>query len=81
MKKTNRYKKSITELQTDMDRVIGFVERYFTKTSISLGVWGVVISALLQEPLYLKLSYLFEYYNQHLNIFSVIFLFVLLCHL
>ena len=73
MKKTNRYKKSITELQTDMDRVIGFVERYFTKTSISLGVWGVVISALLQEPIYLKLSYLFEYYNKHFNALSVVY--------
>lgn len=45
----NYYKKSLADLQTDMDRVIGFVERYFTKTSIILGVWGVVLSIFFEE--------------------------------
>lgn len=38
--KEKSYTKLLFELQVDMDRIIGFVERYFAKISIMLGVWG-----------------------------------------
>lgn len=70
------YIKSLKELQTDMDRVIGFVERYFTKTSIMLGVWGVVISIFFEENVSIAVVSAFSKAINNINFLSVCFIIV-----
>ena len=75
-KKEAYYIKSLEELQIDMDRIIGFVERYFTKTSIMLGVWGVVISIFFEENVSNAVVNTFSQAIHNVNFLSVCFIVV-----
>lgn len=85
-RKEKLYTKSLLELQVDMDRIIGFVERYFTKTSIILGVWGVIISIFFEKSVF---EFIYKLYLNAINklnvvaiafiVFSVISICIFLC--
>ena len=75
-KKEDYYIKSLKELQIDMDRIIGFVERYFTKTSIMLGVWGVVISIFFEENVLKTIINVYSKAIHNVNFLSVCFIVV-----